>query len=458
MVNWLDKALGRKVTEAAEPTPFVLTCQCSHRTNGLRQNRARRIICEACGRAHFVLPANVYPASDRRYFLDSDTAINAEPAPSPEVEPSDRRTVRSPTTSPSNDDDELFIDPEAETDHDPAGSVMDLVEAAWSTSTDDTLPIDDDDYELIDSDPEINVPDRPARRKTARRKTPGTESPAHRNHSTTVADSDQPARLELPSATEDRRRQRLRLAAVSGLILVVTAAAIVLTMRSRQLDRAEVAMREGRDLGLIALENRDFVTAREKLGNAVSAMELLGIDEQTRAETRQFWLQAEAGFGLLDDTDVVEIAIAAETATVEPDDPSEEVDDSDWQRQFRAQYFDRWLCIQLEPVEVIESDDDAGDRVVFPAMPLVHLSGLDSVLSEQSGGRIWFAGPLESCRRDPLHESAWLISFDSSRVIACDGTESLVRPMLSKEQQATLTSRSSANTSSPLEAKGSADE
>ena len=115
-----------------------------------------------------------------------------------------------------------------------------------------------------------------------------------------------------------------------------------------------------------------------------------------------------------------------------------EIDDTDWQRQFRAQFFDRWLCIQLEPVEVITSDDEFGDRVVFPALPVVHLAGIGPVLTEQSEGKLWFAGPIQSCQRDPLDDSVWLVEFDSSRVIACDGTESLVRPMLSKEQQQAL--------------------
>ena len=207
-------------------------------------------------------------------------------------------------------------------------------------------------------------------------------------------------------------------------------------------------MREGRDIGKAALKVRDFVTAREKLGEAVEAMELLGIEEQTKAETRHLWLQAEAGFGLLDSIDVVEIAMAAEEASAASKAGDKDADNSDWQRQFRVQYFDRWLCIQLEPAEIVAGDDDMGQRIVFPALPAIHLVGVDSVLAEQTAGRLWFAGPLKSCQRDPLNDSVWLIGFDSSRVIACDGTESLVLPMLSKEQQKDAMLAQSAETSS----------
>ena len=73
--------------------------------------------------------------------------------------------------------------------------------------------------------------------------------------------------------------------------------------------------------------------------------------------------------------------------------------------------------------------------MVFPAAPLIHLSGVDAVLNEMSDGRLWFAGPIKSCQRDPIDDSVWLVEFDSSRVIACDRTQPLVRPMLSEEEQ-----------------------
>jgi hypothetical protein len=435
MANWLDKALGRNEAEPVKPVPFVKSCQCGSQSQGLRQERAKRVICAQCGAAHFILPVNPWPPSERTFFSTNEQGVNTARVPKrqpPKESPVTQVDLDVDFETPADDDDseDLATDPE-----------MDLVEEAWSSGggqseyADDDLSDDDgDDYELSDSDAEIELNPLPARRQ--KKKAPSIPASA-----TSAATPEEPVvrrpaaretRLEIPSASDDRREQRIRIAAVSGLIVVVLGAMIAWNVRGRNRDRAEIAMREGRDIGEVALRNRDFATAREKLREAVEAMELLGIEETTQAQARQLWLQAEAGFGLLDSTDVVEIAMTAEETA--PED--EEADDSDWQRRFRAQYFDRWLCIQLEPVVVLAGGEQFGKRVVFPAAPVIHLVGVDAVLDEQSGGRLWFAGPIKSCQRDPLHESAWLVEFDASRVIACDGSESLVRPMLTEEQQA----------------------
>ena len=86
--------------------------------------------------------------------------------------------------------------------------------------------------------------------------------------------------------------------------------------------------------------------------------------------------------------------------------------------------------------------DGLGGFVLLVVTPVgleqdgVHLSGVDAVLNETSDGRLWFAGPIKSCQRDPMADSVWLIEFDSSRVIACDRSQPLVFPMLSEEEQA----------------------
>ena len=240
--------------------------------------------------------------------------------------------------------------------------------------------------------------------------------------------------VQLPAGTEERRNQRVRLAAVCVLIFVFAAVVVAVAIRGENREQAEIAMRDGRDIGEAALRERDFATARQKFDEAYRAMELLDIDQQTRDETRKLWLQAEAGFRLLDSTDVVEIAMLAEEMIPEPDEDGE-VDDEDWQRQFHTQYFDRWLCIQLNKLDTVSGDDEFGQRVVFPAVPLIHLSGVDAVLNEMSGSGLWFAGPIKSCQRDPVDDSVWLVEFDSSRVIACDRMQPLVFPMLTEEEQ-----------------------
>ncbi len=445
MANWLDKALGREEAEPVQSVPFSVTCQCGFQLKGKRQERAKRVICSECGAGHFILPVNRYPTSERAFFAnDQQGGSTAQPS---RVKKQKRKPVTDVDLAaerPSSDDvDDPFIDE----DHQQTEPEIDLVEAAWSTGgsqpafEDDDLDDDDDgdDYELADSDAEIELPPQLPRSKKKKKRAPSRPTRKEKR----VASPEPPAssekkkkpvvRLQVP--TEGRSKQRLRLAAVCGLIVVFAAIMVAVAIRGMNRDQAEIDMRDGRDIGEAALRERDFATARQKLGEAFRAMELLDIDQQTRDETRKLWLQAEAGFGLLDSTDVVEIALLAEVMIPEPDENGE-TDDEDWQRQFHTQFFDRWLCIQLNQVETVSGDDEFGQRVVFPAAPLIHLSGVDAVLNETSDGRLWFAGPIKSCQRDPMADSVWLIEFDSSRVIACDRSQPLVFPMLSEEEQA----------------------
>lgn len=454
MANWLDKALGKSEAEPIEPVPFSVTCQCGVQTNGVRQERAKRVICSKCGAGHFILPVNRYPTSERTFFATDDLGVSTVQIPkSPKKLPSTQLDLPN-EAAPSDDADDLFIDNELQSTE----PELDLVEAAWSTrpaerDLDDELDDEDDgdDYELADSDAEIELPrSLPRSKKKKKRESQPTnkKKPVKQPALSNPRDKNSTQQIELPSTGDERSRQRLRLVAVGALIFVSVGAMVAFAIRGVNRDRAEIAMREGRDLGEAALRKRDFVTAKLKLGEAFRAMELLGVEGQSLSETRQLWLQAEAGFGLLDDTDVVEIAMLAEEMFPEPDEDSD-IDDEVWLRQFHAQYFDRWLCIQLAPVQTVTSDDEFGTRVVFPAAPKIHLVGVGEVLKKQSGGGLWFAGPLKSCRPDPMDESAWMVEFDSTRVIACDKSQPLVLPMLSEQEQAEVIAAQASQKDSP---------
>jgi hypothetical protein len=439
MAKWLEKALGREEAEPIQSVPFSVTCQCGFQIDGQRQERAKRVICSECGAGHFILPINRYPASQRSFFADDDPGITTAQEPKPKKKPPATEIELAEDPGSSDDHDALIDEDDQQTE------AIDLVEAAWSTGEDQSTYADDDlddddgdDYELADSDAEIELPPQlPRSRK--KRKSSGSRTPARQKSEVSPAspksgERKREARLEVPTASDERSGQRLRIAGVCVLILVAVGAMVAFAIRGRTHDLAEIAMREGRDIGEAALRERDFATARLKLGEAFQAMELLGIDEETRAETRNLWLQAEAGFGLLDSTDVVEIALLAEEMIPEPDDEGN-IDDEDWKRQFHTRFFDRWLCMQLESPDVVSGDDEFGRRVVFPAIPLVHLAGVETVLDGPSEGGLWFAGPIKSFQRDPMDDAVWLIEFDPSRVIACDRTQSLVLPMLTEDEQ-----------------------
>jgi len=81
MANWLDKALGRNDGSLDQIVPYEIDCVCGTRTSGVRTARAKRVICAQCGEPHFVLPANVYPESDRQYFENRGAGPVASAAP-----------------------------------------------------------------------------------------------------------------------------------------------------------------------------------------------------------------------------------------------------------------------------------------------------------------------------------------------------------------------------------------
>ena len=444
MANWLEKALGKNENEAepVQSVPFSITCQCGVQTDGMRLERAKRVICSECGAGHFILPINRYPTSKRTFFATDDLGVSTAQAPKPAKRPPSTQIDIPDKPEPSDEADDPFIDE----DYQNTEPELDLVEAAWSARVNDQEQVaefdddDGDDYELADSDAEIELPSEISytRKKTYRAVNSDDEDEAaERSKHAAQRKRRAASSIELPSGSDERSEQRLKLVAVCALIFVSVGAMVAFAIRGLNRDQAEITMRDGRDLGEAALQRRDFATARLKLGEAFRAMELLGVEEQVTLETRHLWLQAEAGFGLLDDTDVVEIAMLAQEMYPEPDEDGD-IDDEVWLRQFHTQYFDRWLCIQLNSVQTVAGDDEVGTRVVFPAAPMVHIAGVDEVLKKQSGGALWFAGPLKSCRPDPMDDSAWLVEFDSSRVIACNKSQPLVLPMLSEEEQAAV--------------------
>ncbi len=83
MANWLEKAIGRKSSSAAT-VPFERACDCGASHNGLRAERAKRLICAQCGEPHFILPVNQYPVSERRFFqpklVEVEESVEAPPA------------------------------------------------------------------------------------------------------------------------------------------------------------------------------------------------------------------------------------------------------------------------------------------------------------------------------------------------------------------------------------------
>ena len=104
MSNWLDKALGRK-DSTIQSVPFELNCECGTRLSGLRQERAKRMLCPQCGDSHFVLGLNQYPVASRATTGSGETSASAVTSPAP-VRPSTSSRDDKPDLSPLDLPDE----------------------------------------------------------------------------------------------------------------------------------------------------------------------------------------------------------------------------------------------------------------------------------------------------------------------------------------------------------------
>lgn len=63
----------KKERAPAEFEPFELKCVCGSKVEGNRRERSKRAACEDCGRLYWILPANPYPAPERRKKRKSRT-------------------------------------------------------------------------------------------------------------------------------------------------------------------------------------------------------------------------------------------------------------------------------------------------------------------------------------------------------------------------------------------------
>lgn len=402
MANWLDKALGKQETTVEETVPYELTCVCGTGLSGLRQQRAKRVICAQCGEAHFILPANQYPTSDRVYFSRSEEAAAA------------------PVDLDSTETDEIeFESLDAGSSDPPAGGSYGTPRKADESKG--------KSYKRLE--PEV-VPLPGLRQRTEPRRPklpkpgPAIDKPAPEREF---------SRVELPDEDSEQARTRRRLAFVGGVFGLICIGMFVWVMRSQSRDRAEIRLTESIDRGLQALESGDFLTARRELGAALESMELLDADEKRITDTRRKWLEAYAATSLLDGS-VIEVVEAAQRAAI---DPADELSVERWRREFNVHFGDRWLLIDQSPLMTVPGVDGvSGTRLLYPwqledSTAEIHISGLSAQLRSLQGqgdaSRIIFAGKMIDCRRESGATDAWVLELDPESAFLWVRFKSLVQ-------------------------------
>lgn len=448
MANWLDKALGRKTETTAVPVvPFEVRCECGSRLTGMRGERARRAICAQCGEAHFILPTNQYPESDRTYF--GDRVEEAEGIPSTERPgPEADRSVQS--------DIYAIAEPDADTaiDDDPKLAI-DFDGDASAGADDDYEYLPDEDEAADDPLADLDQPvDEPKRTKQPRRESlyepPEAVSQTVRSdevHSRRAArasrrksrrDFPPSGVIEVTPAASQWGETSRRVGIVMGILAGVAVAMAWWVIRNQAVEHAEARLAEAADKGTAALQSGEFVEARQQLQMALDALDVMGADDQQIAPLRRMWLEADAATRLLDGS-LVEI--------VEATQESLGLSAEEWQRQFDVRFGDRWLLLDISPVETVQvvtrqDEDDEGvaeTRVVFPwsvnDRP-VQIAGIVPLVTGRQS-RVVLAGRLNGSEFDQ-DAQAWVVRLSPSDSFLWTSFPTLVRLGFAFEADADL--------------------
>lgn len=421
MANWLDKALGRKSsTTSVAVVPFDVRCECGARLTGVRTERAKRAICPQCGEAHFILPVNQYPESERKYFA-TQTAV-------PDINESPRQTTPARETHPADvyaiDADDP-VPPDGDVDPDIAFDLDRNDDAKPRTPVDAVDDGEDDSDDLLDF---LDEPLESERRRTQPRRNSGdglseAESPAQAKQTKTRRPAKTEARksrsadtptgmIELTPETTEWSDTRRRIVFVTVGIVVLAVGMAWYAIRNQAVDHAEIRLTAARDDGLTALENGHFAEARRQLQIALDALDIIGADEDEATSVRRMWLEADAATRLLDGSliDVVE-------ATRDGDSLSAE----EWQKQFDARFGGRWILLDVSPIETVRCTvrSDAGEEetaetgLLYPWIvddKPIHVAGIEKLLGA-GRTRVLLAGRLAGSEFDDESQS-WLVRLD----------------------------------------------
>ncbi len=424
MANWLDKALGRKSeTTSVAVVPFEVRCECGSRLTGIRSDRARRSICAQCGEAHFILPVNKYPESERAYF--DQTGEDGDPSDS------DQAAVEDQTERKSASIDAYSLDPENhsasdadvdlgldfELDEPEAGELQEL---SADDDSDDLLDFLDEPpeprdesrkrrdslYEASASEQQIpsgrrSVPDAPKQRESSRAR--------HRKSRSSSVPS---GMIEVRRTESGWGETRKRVVLVVSGIAVLALGMALWAIRSQTVDHAEARLAVAKDAGLDAFEVGNFAEAREQLKIALDALEVVGADEDQIAPIRRRWLEAEFATHLLDGSliDIVEATRDAQS-----------LDRDEWSKQFDVRFAGRWLLLDLSPIERVTYDfkDEDGEvestetRIVYPWTiddRVIQVAGVGSLVRGDRE-RVILAGRLTGSEFDS-DAQAWVVQID----------------------------------------------
>ncbi|MCA9081427.1 MAG: hypothetical protein KDA58_12765 [Planctomycetaceae bacterium] len=382
MSKWFSSAANVfRRDDSSEPQPFQLECDCGQSHVGLRRARSQQIVCKSCGTALFVLPGDVYPPPRESRRKLPEAVVTSPDDPIEDGEP-------------SIDDADASVAKTRPTTESPTKS------RRIERRNIDKLP---PDMVAVEID-QISVG------STITRKKPG---PA-------------PAPTPPPPPPREPLGQQLkRIFTPFRLIVIGCALLLMLTAMwgwkqhaaRRALETVQSAIEDGR----VAVEEGNWIRARDSFGEAVDAFELLGRTDAEAQEIRQLHREAEV-LTRLTGGSVFEVIEAAEEAYRSSNEEDEKRKLDRLESHLRDKFSVDWFVIegpvrrrQIDPAR--EKSRPFAYEIEFPWEPesgkkvrvVVDFPCLESLVPEKKSKALLLAGKFSQCS---LVDDTWELRLE----------------------------------------------
>lgn len=390
MASWLDKARGKEPS-SAESVPFQVACECGSPLNGLRTERAKRVICPQCGAAQFILPINQYPQSERVQFS----------------------VAKKPASKNAASDSGPIEDEKIDVDEDVYGlsPMADEAESGRSGpgSYSYTEEFSDDDYDDIESDLHGESVIAGVDEK-------GWRAPLRKRARQKKGESREP-KMALPAPKSPRRFLPVLLG-----FGVLAGGMIIWLMTSQSREQAEIQLKEAMDEAEGHFFDGNYPQAFSALKTADEALRVLGVTDERADRVRDMMKHSDASSHLLDGS-IMEIVETGRQVISESGE-------SEWQKQFSINFADRWFAMQIGIPGTVTPRSRISYDWIVDGRPIL-LDGLGTIASwaKTKGelGEMVFAARLKGCRRDSKADDAWVVEFDPESAFLWTDETSLIR-------------------------------
>ena len=422
MASWLDKARGHETSNRGS-TPFQLQCGCGLRISGVRSVRAKRQVCSECGSAHFILPENQYPETERSHF---QVPVEDEDSVPKTKKPRSRKPAAGNIHTDQTEamEADLYGKSQAE---EAVHSLRDFAQGEELESTDPEgngrkrsrkkpKADPDDIYEYDDI--EAGLHGSSGRESTV---IAGVDEDGWQRTPLKRKRSEKPEKKETSGINllPAKKKRFLPVLLAFGIIAV---GMIYWVVSSQARENAEIQLKESMDIAEREFFDGHYPQAYQALLEADAALQILGVTDDRAKTVREMKRQADAASHLLDGS-VMELV---ETAALTLRETSE----SQWKEDFSVNFEGRWFVMQLSVPDSVTERSRLNYDWIVDGWP-IQLDGLGTIATwaVKKGGmkEILCAGRLQNCRRDRKAGNVWVVEFDPRSAFLWTDEASLIR-------------------------------